>query len=627
MDDNNSSRIIAGRRDPHRLTFRFPGPVVIQAHIMPPEQGDYRNPAPDPGSQQQPLAATSMAERASNPRAKRVSNPRSLRFGRPPVRPNLRTNFSNLPSYATTPGSSARPGYSPDFTWRANFGGATSLLSNALPNPYSPPGFSNDGSQAQMAGIDRHDVNGVSSNHEGSIASPEHSSEDAGTRPNPPTQLRRAHRPTPLNMADIRAVNYSVENAFVQTPGRPQIARDQQSPSEPILSANLANFDPDRVATWRNGATTLDQSLLHSPDTPRPFTDAEMGMPYSQQRIKRTTTTISEESQSSFTTAYCVPANASRDGLGSIDGPVYASLAEMHRAQEQVRRGRDLPPLQVPGGMTIDRGPPARGNRGAAPRLEDGPRPNLQAGPSETIAREPTKTDTPSLRRIREVPDIREKSSRQEHHDKLQAAAIKAATDDPQTYTSEGLAAVMAKIFGPDRVPDDVMETLPTPAWPLPDAPSSAANEQATTVSLTAKDTGYVTGYITTLLERMNPDGARFGILVNECTRLQALKTVAENRVKAAEKEVATIRGELLDLIEDNELEKAGLQMDINHWFALWQGAIEREEGLEAFVKFAASMAAEDKREQVLAAARAAGLKIEGLEERDDDQGLNGGTV
>ncbi|KAF2258764.1 hypothetical protein CC78DRAFT_97951 [Lojkania enalia] len=130
------------------------------------------------------------------------------------------------------------------------------------------------------------------------------------------------------------------------------VPQDQEiRPSTPASLSNMANFDPDRIFRWCHTATTIDQSLLLSPLTPRPFTDAELGFKY----MDRSTSSSSLEMPYRVSDTHSPQEGPEKlypigppTPMGSMDAPAFVPLAAMYRAQEQVRCGVDLPPLMVP---------------------------------------------------------------------------------------------------------------------------------------------------------------------------------------------------------------------------------------------------------------------------------------
>jgi len=114
------------------------------------------------------------------------------------------------------------------------------------------------------------------------------------------------------------------------------------------LEETKAKGTMERVENWCQTATTLDRWLMRSPLTPRPFNKEELnGHIYGESeksdefmnRINPQDESISNDIQSSLI-----------DGADNdIEGPAFTALATMHRAQEQVRLGIELPPLSVAG--------------------------------------------------------------------------------------------------------------------------------------------------------------------------------------------------------------------------------------------------------------------------------------
>lgn len=120
-----------------------------------------------------------------------------------------------------------------------------------------------------------------------------------------------------------------------------------------------------RIETWRHTATTIGRCFLQSPLTPRPFTERELeNRIYGESKDSlETLYKADDDLSSSNPSADITPRayhsdptpNPNTYGWGPLspvqdtDGPGYAALTMMHRAQEQARLGVDLPPLGMDG--------------------------------------------------------------------------------------------------------------------------------------------------------------------------------------------------------------------------------------------------------------------------------------
>lgn len=123
------------------------------------------------------------------------------------------------------------------------------------------------------------------------------------------------------------------------------------SESADSVAALAEAVSRERVENWRYTATTLDQSLLRSPLSPRPFTQSDFQLGGWN------------ESTNSVETAYKVDDtprahNSRPSGRVSrnleTDNPGYAALSMMEQAQEQARLGMDLPRLGLDAGKMMD---------------------------------------------------------------------------------------------------------------------------------------------------------------------------------------------------------------------------------------------------------------------------------
>lgn len=141
---------------------------------------------------------------------------------------------------------------------------------------------------------------------------------------------------------------------------------------------------------------------------------------------------------------------------------------------------------------------------------------------------------------------------------------IRSFTDDPNTFTTHGLANIVTHLFEPVTPPYTILAGLPAPlemdklndaATPTGAFFASLSQRQLTspgTMTLSSKDRSYLAFFIET-----------------QCRKLQDLQ-----------KE----KTDLEELVDEKELEKAGMQADITHYYALWVSSRAHATNLERFV-------------------------------------------
>ena len=139
----------------------------------------------------------------------------------------------------------------------------------------------------------------------------------------------------------------------------------------------------------------------------------------------------------------------------------------------------------------------------------------------------------------------------------------KPTTEDPQTYTTLGLTAVLSKLYTPGVLPHDVLAALPSQlslfSLSDPTTPPGHTAHFRSTHSLylspfSQKDRNYIAYYIDTLL-------ARNSSLDREVKRLE-------------------------EDIENAEIVKAELQGDVNRWYAESKRGEKRVEKMVTFIEF-----------------------------------------
>jgi hypothetical protein len=276
------------------------------------------------------------------------------------------------------------------------------------------------------------------------------------------------------------------------------------------LKEEIDNENTKKVENWRLTARTGNGEWPRSPLTPRRFTSQELGGWVSSYEAARGAHSYQEddpnEASSSEDREGDTPRppirarqpnplqaiNPIRDlanewfppGKDEEDvGTSFAALAIMHRAQEQVRLGVELPPLSPVGAYKIDRtksgsleaAAPKGPVRSAAPILEPSPTTkSRKKGDPIKVNTHPRystykvsmhlafhdmqdgqtdvdKTKKPSPLKLQ--PNVTEK---------LAVRDDPPPRSDPQTYTTKGLTQVLYKIYTPGRLPPDVLAALPS---------------------------------------------------------------------------------------------------------------------------------------------------------------------
>ncbi|KAF2792770.1 hypothetical protein K505DRAFT_375799 [Melanomma pulvis-pyrius CBS 109.77] len=372
------------------------------------------------------------------------------------------------------------------------------------PQPVSVPDVSQLASRASAGSSSRIDFDGARKN-----------------------RLRRS-----MHNADLRGhLTMSLGKSSTTTPAgsnpNPSMLAAQEENIFYSLDSDTNRENTARIETWRHTATTIGRSFLRSPLTPRPFTERELenGI-YGESKQSLETLYKADDDLSSSNPSADITPRAYRPNTYSwgplpliqdADGPGYAALTMMHRAQEQARLGVDLPPLGIDGVEYRE-----------SDRVRKGP----VLVPSPKVKKrergDPVKKPTPLI---------------------LQPLPITNPTargDDSQTYTTEGLTLVLSKFYSPGLLPPDVLAALPSPRdlsfLSDPRTPpgysahfrSSIGNN--TIETLEQKDRNYVAYYIDTLL-----------------LRNQSLS----KEVKRLEEDV-----------EDAEVSKAMLQGEVNRYYA-----------------------------------------------------------
>ncbi|KAF2708431.1 hypothetical protein K504DRAFT_492078 [Pleomassaria siparia CBS 279.74] len=354
----------------------------------------------------------------------------------------------------------------------------------------------------------------------------------------------------------------------------------------------VMDTDPSKTAgieSWLQTATTMD-NLLQSPLTPRPFTEQEL-----RSRIygEKSPDLYQQDNNS----------DSDNDKFGGQDwnclspvqdtdknGPGYVGLAMMHRAQEQVRLGMDLPPLEFDGIQESDRA--RKLVMGFDGKHEPDRVKKLVLEPSPTGGEKGDPTKKPTHFNLASPSPAK----------KLDTA------EDPQTYTTVGLIDTLSKIYPPGLVPPDVMAAL-SPADDLypfskPKSPTGQASPRCTALGsdlvdkLEQKDRDYIAYYIDTLLHRIVSIGNENGRLEKEVDGLGAeVSRLAEDN------------GRLEEDVEDAEVSKAILQGEVNRHMV--EGR-ERSAKLGKLVEYIfIKMVPENRRAEVVAITRSMGIDLD----------------
>ncbi|KAF2470582.1 uncharacterized protein BDR25DRAFT_342899 [Lindgomyces ingoldianus] len=338
----------------------------------------------------------------------------------------------------------------------------------------------------------------------------------------------------------------------------------------------LFDADRERITRWRDAATTHDRGLTMSPLSVRRFTDEEMDH-YCLSSRSSVRTAIRDAP-----TGLSPVIRGDWDGRGDDDvarasdggfaalrtqpiadpdwgGPGFAGLFEWQRVHTQATHGILLPEASFSG---VGFAESDRVRRVEAPhdsgslQLANVQRPTPRTS-SPGPARNSSVASLTSSRNAAHPPVVHTvgppTSLGRPSHPSLHPILEAAAKDDPQTYTKEGLCAVLAKLYTPAEIPAEVLEQLPNAkglsALSIARSSSQARTADARTfIPLRGKDVNYLTHYI----DKLVADKER---KIREITNLEAQ-------------------------IEDVEVSKAGMQGDINQYFAAVQAGETKIDGL-----------------------------------------------
>ncbi|ORY18786.1 hypothetical protein BCR34DRAFT_660118 [Clohesyomyces aquaticus] len=379
----------------------------------------------------------------------------------------------------------------------------------------------------------------------------------------------------------------------------PPVHGSSQNPTVHIYSPSgsvtvLQDHDVERIVRWRSTATTIDRGLTRSPISIRQFNSQEMlawthpNAPHVQ--VQHGSSMMDAGNSTGVQTAFQLPIPASGlsspvrgewdGGNGQSDGqlgfeedwagPGYYGLMEMNRVQWQVDTGIHHPELNFGNvGVESDRvrrveDPEAMkeidmgyAGKGKEPQKDQhdskrasssqSPRPILKKAQS-TRERDPDPPRT--ARRVQIAPS----SSSAAVHPIL-ASALK---DDAQTYTTEGLSLALTKLYDPAPIPSPVITALRDPdeiyTLDIQGIINSRHNNGAKAkIALNQKEIDYLTYYI--------------DYLVSEKTQLEKAVYSLEER------------------IEDVDVEKAGLQTEINHYFGLAEAEHNRLDATQQILR------------------------------------------
>ncbi|KAF2655532.1 hypothetical protein K491DRAFT_716217 [Lophiostoma macrostomum CBS 122681] len=333
-----------------------------------------------------------------------------------------------------------------------------------------------------------------------------------------------------------------------------RLERIQESQSSPNVGGSFLNpmrmSNRDSIARWQYTATTLDQGLVHSPITPRPFNEKETHSLDARLFGSHEDVTLGPNQSASQVhgrSASTRPLNrlspAHMDDI-VMSGPAFAALVDKHRAQQSIFPDRGANLLSGLDPKYKAAHPPAVG-------------PVLSPSPKTKPLGDPYKKP-PSI-------TLDEQLSRH--------ALGPPPPEDAQTYTAAGLLAVLAKVYAPGDVPEPVRAAMP----PYGHVKSSAEHFGAQTVyngdggrqAVSQKEREYLSHFIDTLL-------AKQAALESEKAGWEAEKAEYE------------------EALEDKEVDKAHLTTDISAHYDQARANLAYAKSLERFTRHLVQKLAHD---------------------------------